>query len=169
MAIVKPKRAHTLRAPKLLENAVASQGDQIRSADLLVKTALSLPQTMDELKTDPAGTLKMLSAEAIQQLPRLVPPTPPTNDRIWLVVVASFALVMVKAVVVLRLGVFGTTQDATKQITKSDTMLTVFTPSSDSWRVYWRRATSRNVATQTPVELAKPHQASCRNGYDGHD
>ena len=106
---------------------MANQGDQIRSADLLVKTALSSPQTMEDLKTDTAGTLKMLSAEAVQQLPRLVPPTSPTNDRIWLVVVASFALVMVGAVVVLGLGVFGTTQDAAKQITKSDTMLTVFT------------------------------------------
>ena len=103
------------------------QNDQIRSADLLVKTALSSPETMDALKTDPAGTLKKLGAQAVSQLPRLVLPTPRANDTIWLVVVVSFAVVMVGAVVVLGIGVFSNMADGKTQITRSDTMLTVFT------------------------------------------
>ena len=101
--------------------------DQIRSADLLVKTALSSPQTIQELKTNTEDTLKKLGIQAVDQLPRLELPTPPANDRIWLLIVGAFALVMVGSAAVLGIGVFSQVLDATKQITKSDTMLTVFT------------------------------------------
>ena len=101
--------------------------DQIRSADLLVKTALSSPQTIQELKTNTEDTLKKLGVQAVDQLPRLELPTPPANDRIWLLIVGAFALVMVGSAAVLGIGVFGEVPDATKQITKSDTILTVFT------------------------------------------
>lgn len=101
--------------------------DQIRSADLLVKTALSSPQTIQELKTNTEDTLKKLGVQAVDQLPRLELPTPPANDRIWLLIVGAFALVMVGSAAVLGFGVFSQVLDVTKQITKSDTILTVFT------------------------------------------
>ena len=44
--------------------------DQIRSADLLVTTALADPQILSDLKTNTEDTLKKLSADAVQQLPR---------------------------------------------------------------------------------------------------
>jgi hypothetical protein len=100
---------------------------QIRSADLLLKTALSSPQTIQELKTNTEETLTKLSVQAVDQLPRLEPPSPPANDRIWLLIVGAFALVMIGSAAVLGAGVFSQVVDASKQITKSDTILTVFT------------------------------------------
>ena len=48
------------------------------------------------------------------------------RDRIWSIIVSSFAFVMVGAAVVLGVGVFVGSSDATKQLTKADTILTVF-------------------------------------------
>ena len=100
---------------------------QIRSADLLVKSALASPQTMEDLKTQPAETLKRLGAQAVSDLPRVGTPTPKATDKIWLLIVGSFAVVMIGAAAVLGIGVFSQVIDASKQITKSDTILTVFT------------------------------------------
>ncbi len=58
--------------------------------------------------------------------PVLPLPSDPIRDRIWLIIVSSFAFVMVGAAVVLGVGVFVGSSDATKQLTKSDTILTVF-------------------------------------------
>lgn len=102
-------------------------GDQIRSADLLVKTALADPQIINDLKTNPENTLKQLGTDVVQQLPRLPSPDTPTTNWIWLIVVTAFALVMVGAALVLGLGVFEQVAKDTAQITKSDTILTVFT------------------------------------------
>lgn len=101
-------------------------GDQIRSADLLVKTALADPQIINDLKTNPENTLKQLSGEVVQQLPRLLPDTSTTNW-IWLIVVSAFALVMISAVLVLGLGVFKPAIKDADYIAKSDTILTIFT------------------------------------------
>lgn len=100
---------------------------QIRSADLLVKTALSSPDTLAELKTNPEETLKKLGAESVQQLPRSIPPpNETTKNAIWLIVVSSFALVLVGAAVVLGKGVFSSAAEGATQLTKTDTILTVF-------------------------------------------
>lgn len=100
---------------------------QIRSADLLVKTALASPETLDALKTNPEETLKKLGTETVQQLPRLLdPPNETTKNAIWLIVVISFAVVLVGAAVVLGIGVFSNAATGTAQLTKTDTILTVF-------------------------------------------
>ena len=100
---------------------------QIRSADLLVKSALASPQTMADLKAQPEETLKRLGAQAVSDLPRVGTPTPKATDKIWLLIVGSFAVVMIGAAAVLGIGVFSQVIDSSKQITKSDTILTVFT------------------------------------------
>jgi len=43
--------------------------EQIRSAELLVKTALGTPGVLDDLKARPEETLKKLESQVIQQLP----------------------------------------------------------------------------------------------------
>ena len=58
--------------------------------------------------------------------PVLPLPSDPMKDRIWLIIVGSFAFVMVGAAVVLGVGVFVGPTDATKQLTRADTILTVF-------------------------------------------
>jgi hypothetical protein len=93
--------------------------EQIRSADLMVTTALADKQILDDLKTDPEGTLKKLSADAV----RLVPDKKTTNW-IWIIVVISFALVMIYSAWILGSGV--TKELTANPITKSDTILTVF-------------------------------------------
>jgi len=97
--------------------------EQIRSADLLVTTALADPKILSDLKTNTEGTLKLLSAEVVQQLPR---PTPETTNLIWLIVVIAFALVMVYSAYILGSGVTGSVVKDYVPITKSDTILTVF-------------------------------------------
>lgn len=98
--------------------------ERVRSADLLVNAALSSPAAIEGLKTNPAETLRRLASEATGSLP---PPSSKALNAIWLIVISSFAFVMVGSAFVLGLSVFYTTVDATKQLTKSDTILTVFT------------------------------------------
>jgi len=93
--------------------------EQIRSADLMVTTALADPQILNDLKSNTEDTLKKLSADAI----RLVPDKKTTNW-IWIIVVISFALVMVYSAWILGSGV--TKELIANPITKSDTILTVF-------------------------------------------
>lgn len=57
----------------------------------------------------------------------LAPPGDRTKDAIWLIVIGAFSLVLVGAALVLGLGVFREISDATKQVTRTDTILTVFT------------------------------------------
>jgi hypothetical protein len=102
--------------------------DQIRSADLLVKTALADPEILDALKTKPEETLKGLSREVTQSLPRVVPePTGLTSNAIWLIVVIAFAVVMLWTAYVLGAGVGTKLEAAATYVTKGETMLTVFT------------------------------------------
>jgi hypothetical protein len=49
------------------------------------------------------------------------------KDRIWLIIVSAFAFVMIGSAMVLGIGVFIGVSDAAKQLTKADTILTVFT------------------------------------------
>lgn len=102
--------------------------DQIRSADLLVKSALSSPETLDALKSRPEETLKSLAKEATQSLPHTLPePDGDTNNTIWLIVVISFSLVMLGAAFVLGAGVNTKLEAGASYVTKGETMLTVFT------------------------------------------
>ena len=80
--------------------------EQIRSADLLVKSALANPEILDALRNKPTETLKSLALEATQNLPRVLPePNKKTNNAIWLIVVIAFALVMLGSAYVLGTGV----------------------------------------------------------------
>ncbi len=68
--------------------------EQIRSAELLVKTALATPGVLDELKTKPEETLKKLETQVIQQLPRAF-----EQDRlIYRMVVGSLGIVVIAVV-----------------------------------------------------------------------
>lgn len=98
--------------------------DRVRSADLLVNTALSSPEAIEGLRSNPAETLRRLALEATRTLPY---PTSHPLNAIWLIVISSFALVMVGSALVLGLSVFHVSADPAKQLTKSDTILTVFT------------------------------------------
>lgn len=103
--------------------------EQIRSADLLVRTALADPEILAALKEKPEETLKDLGKNALQQLPPGPLPTPTrvTNDAIWLIVVTAFAAVMLGSAYVLGTGVSAELKVAAKYATSGETMLTVFT------------------------------------------
>jgi hypothetical protein len=106
---------------------VNTMAEQIRSAELLVTKALSSPETIQALRTNPEQTLKGLSNEVVQQLPRLQPPDGETTNAIWLVIVIAFAAVMVGAAYVLGAGVTNKLESGADYVAKSDTILTVFT------------------------------------------
>ena len=102
--------------------------DQIRSADLLVKNALSNPQTIADLKSNPEQTLEKLRKETVQMLPRAIPdPNPKTTNAIWIIVVCSFAAVMLYSAFLLGLGVVVPLAEKTVYVTKGETILTLFT------------------------------------------
>lgn len=102
--------------------------EQIRSADLLVKTALADQNILDNLKNNPAETLKKLANETTKQLaPVIPPPDSNTSNAIWLIVICSFALVMIGAAYVLGVGVTSKLDAGAIYASKSDTILTVFT------------------------------------------
>lgn len=102
--------------------------DPLRSASLLVRTALSDPDTLQQIKDNPEQTLKTLEKQVVQQMPAPIPPPdPPTKNAIWVIVVCAFALVMVGAAWVLGHGLtVELKQDAT-YATRGDMILTVFT------------------------------------------
>jgi hypothetical protein len=115
-------------SPTLNSKGEERMAEQIRSADLLVKTALASPKILEELKTKPEETLKALGEDAVQQLPRVLPePSQTTNNVIWLIVVAAFALVMVGSAYVLGTGVTSKLEAGASYVTKGETILTVFT------------------------------------------
>ena len=102
--------------------------DQIRSADLLVKNALSNSQTLENLKCKPEQALEKLRKETVQMLPRAIPdPTPKTTNTIWIIIVCSFAAVMLYSVFLLGSGVGTALAKDTVDVTKGETILTLFT------------------------------------------
>ncbi|MBS0294577.1 MAG: hypothetical protein JSS01_18895, partial [Proteobacteria bacterium] len=102
--------------------------EQIRSADLLVKTALANPDTLEALKNKPVETLKSLAQDATQSLPRALPPPDSlTNNFIWIIVVLAFAVVMLGSAYVLASTVTVKAEAGVTYITKGETILTVFT------------------------------------------
>lgn len=98
--------------------------EQLRSATIMMEKALASPQTIEDLRTDPVGTLKKLESQVIQGLPA---PDPDTASRLWLIVVVSFALVLVFCAGVLGLGVTSKLEAGATYAVKGDTVLTVFT------------------------------------------
>ena len=97
---------------------------QMRSATVMMEKALSNPETLADLKTDPEGTLRKLESQVIQGLPA---PDPNTARYLWLIVVASFAFVLVFCAVILGLGVTEKLENGTKYAVEGGTILTVFT------------------------------------------
>jgi hypothetical protein len=100
---------------------------QIRSADLLVKTALSDPKTVEALRANPEETLKALAVSATQNLPRVELPTARANDAIWIIIICAFALVMLGSAYVLGSTVTSELKTGATYVTKGETILTVFT------------------------------------------
>ena len=98
--------------------------EQMRSATVLMEKALASPQTIQDLRTDPVGTLKMLEAQVVQGFP---PPDEKTTSYLWLVVVVSFCLVFVFCAWVLGTGVTAKLEEGAIYAVKGDTVLTVFT------------------------------------------
>ena len=106
--------------------------DQIRSADLLVKNALSNPQILADLKSNPEQALEKLGKDTVQMLPRAIldpmpDPDPKTTNAIWIIVVCSFAAVMLYSAFVLGSGVSTALAKETVYVTKGETILTLFT------------------------------------------
>ena len=101
--------------------------DQLRSADLLVKTALADPKTLDALKANPEQTLKALARDATESLPRLPAPTSKANDVLWIMIVSCFVLVMLGSAFVLASTVTTEIKAGVTYVTKGETILTIFT------------------------------------------
>jgi hypothetical protein len=98
--------------------------EQKRSATVMMEMALSSPQAIADLQTNPVETLKKLEAQVVQGFPR---PDDKTASRLWLVVVVSFALVLVFCAWVLGTGVTAKLDAGATYAVKSDTVLTLFT------------------------------------------
>ena len=101
--------------------------EQIRSADLLVKSALSSPQTMDALREKPEETLKELAKEATSDLPRVLPPNGSTSNVLWLIIVGSFAIVMLGSAFTLVFSITTKAEANATYITNSETVVMLFT------------------------------------------
>src|SRR6516165_5440112 len=89
---------------------------------------LSTPDKLDVMK----GAVSELSEDERIEIakglrPVLPLPSDPMKDRIWLIIVSAFAFVMIGSATVLGIGVFIGVSDAAKQLTRADTILTVFT------------------------------------------
>ena len=80
-----------------------------------------IPETLEALRNNPKDTLEKLVYESIGELK---PPSQRTNDAIWIIVVITFALVMLYSAWILGSGVTQATTES--PITKSDTILTIF-------------------------------------------
>ncbi len=88
-----------------------------------------------DAKTDFAvratNSLGAADKQEVAQRTGLGPPSPETNDRIWLVVVSAFAVVLLGAAVTLWIGRFNPITPTTGTIyTSTDTVVTLFTTAS---------------------------------------
>jgi hypothetical protein len=98
--------------------------NRMRSADWMVRAALDDPARLEALRRDPEAALKALAAEATRQLPE---PSAGMTDYLWLIVVASFALVMLGSAYVIGTTVTAEAKTGTTYITRSETLVTIFT------------------------------------------
>lgn len=102
--------------------------DQIRSAELVLKNAQASPQIIVDLKTNPEETLKTLVRDTVEMLPRTIgDPNPLTTNAIWIIVVWSFAAVMLYSAFVLGSGVAMPLVTDGIYVTRGETVLTLFT------------------------------------------
>lgn len=107
--------------------------DQIRSAELLVRSLLANPEALEQMKVDPAKTLKYVSDSVIASLPRrelgaaLPEPSSNVNNVIWMIVTSAYAGVMGYAAYVLGSTITTPLIEGAEYVTKSETILTVFT------------------------------------------
>jgi hypothetical protein len=107
---------------------VINMDERIRSADLLVKIALADPNTLEQLKLAPEKTLQQLASKATTELPPVIPPPDTkTANIVWIIVVASFVLVIMGAAYVIGTSVFTKIEKDVVCIGKVDMILTVFT------------------------------------------
>lgn len=102
--------------------------DQIRSADLLVRTALASPETLERLKQRPEETLRALAKDATEVLPRSLPnPSAGITSVIWLMIVAAFVAVMLFSAFTLGSNVATKLDPEATYVTNAETTLTLFT------------------------------------------
>lgn len=111
---------------------IPQMSEQIRSAELLVRSLLSNPEALEQMKVDPAKTLKFEADSVIASLPRrdlgaLPEPSMIANNAIWMIVTLTYAGVMAYAAYILGSGVSTPLAENSEYITKSETILTVFT------------------------------------------
>lgn len=100
--------------------------EQMRSAELMVKNAMADPRIAEKLAADPEKTLKALAKDAIDTLSGFQGTTTKANDAIWIIVICSFALVMLGSAYVLGSTVTTEIRGGAAYVTKSETILTVF-------------------------------------------
>ena len=96
----------------------------MRSATVLMQKALSEPETLDALRADPVQTLKDLERQVVATLP---PPPPVIVGWLWLIIVATFALVLLYTTWVLGTGVMTPLDKNADYAFTGQSMLTVFT------------------------------------------
>lgn len=98
--------------------------EQRLSATVMMEMALASPQTIKDLQTNTEETLRKLEAQVVERFPD---PNDKTASRLWLIVVVSFALVLVFCAWVLGTGVTEKLDTGATYAVKSDTILTLFT------------------------------------------
>jgi hypothetical protein len=103
---------------------VFNMAGQQRSAERLVNKIFGSRQLQQDLNANPQGTLEKLRDEVVKELP---PPDPPTINAIWLIIVSALVVVVVGSTVVLAIGVFSKIEAGATYLTKSETILTLFT------------------------------------------
>jgi hypothetical protein len=99
---------------------------QIRSADLLVKMIVSDEAEIDKVKASPKEALENIAQKAVQALPRVSNPSLKVGNAIWLIVVLSFAFVMLGSAYFLWVGVTNVQVKDATYFVKSETLYTVF-------------------------------------------
>lgn len=100
----------------------------MRSATVLMQKALSEPETLDALRADPAQALKELEREVVATMPAALPSPPPKFvGWLWLIIVSTFALVLLYTAWVLGNGVTTPLREEANYAFTGQSMLTVFT------------------------------------------
>ena len=76
--------------------------EELRSVDLMVRTALASPEILNEIKIDPVDTLKRLQAETIKSMPPRVMEHDPLIYRMVVGALALTVLIVVVGVIILK-------------------------------------------------------------------
>lgn len=101
--------------------------EQVRSADLLARTAHSNAETIEPLQAKPEETLRNLGKDGTRALPWLLPaPASTTNNAIGVIVVTAFALVLLSSAYGVGNGVATKLESYATCAMQGKTMLTAF-------------------------------------------